>query len=229
MVELEKPLWHLERFNVIKTLSKEEKMKLKSYVCMKEFNKGEAVHLPLRDTEQVYFLKRGNVKVSRISEEGREQILDVLGPGELFGNLTSEESSERDESAVALSDVLICYLNAHTFNSFMQENHTFSMSILKLVGLKLRKLEVRVEQLQFLNAKGRIKTVLRELADKHGKQLTGDYGVEIRLNLSHNDIGKLAGTVRQSVTSVMRELQDNKIIDYDHKKIVIREYAALKT
>lgn len=230
MVDVENSLWHLERFNVIKTLSPAEKMQLKSLVCMKEFKKGDPIYLPSNYKGHVYFLKTGNVKVSRITNDGAEQVLDILAPGELFGGLIfAEEPIKKDEMAVALKDTLICYLDANTWNIFILENHKFNMSIMKLVGLKLRKLEIRIEQLQFLNTKDRIITVLRELADKHGKKLAGDYGIEIKVNLTHSDIAKLAGSSRQSVTTILRGLQDNKIIDYDKKRIVLRDYNAVAT
>jgi len=225
MIKVQDNLWHLERFNVIKTLSADEKMELKSFICMKEFKKGDTIYLPSHNQDHVYFLKTGNVKVSRITNDGDEQIMDIIAPGELFGGLIfMEEQAKKDEMAVALKDTLICYLETKTWNKFILTNHKFNISVMKLVGLKLRKLEVRIEQLQFLNTKDRIKTVLRELADKHGRKLAGDYGIEIRLNLTHNDIAKLAGTARQSVTTVLSELKNDKIIDYDKKRIVLRDY-----
>lgn len=220
-------LWHLEKFNVIKTLSGDEKMKLKPLVSMKRFEKGETIYFPSNFKGRVYFLKEGLVKIVRITDMGEEQITDTLGPGELFGGLLFSEDQNRSEMAVALKNVLICYLDAEEWNSFISDNPKFRMSILKIAGLKLKRLEVKIEQIQFLNLKDRIKVVLQELADKHGNELSNGQDIEIKMNLTHSDIAKLAGTSRQSVTTVMRQLQDAKLIDYDQRGIVIKNYDAL--
>lgn len=227
MEEVRDKLWHLERFNVIQTLTMKERMTLKELAIMKSYKQGEVVCLPSNASKHVFFLKSGNIKISRTTASGDEQVMDIIGPGELFGKYICNDTNEHGEIAVTLSDSLICYFDVNEWNNFIRNNVRFSMKVLKLIGLKLKRLETRIEQLQFLNISARVRTVLRELTDKHAQVVDNPHKRELKLNLTHQDIATLAGTSRQSVTTELRQLQREGIISYDRFRIIVEDYNRL--
>ena len=223
-------LWHIDQFQILKALSMKEKMNLQELMCMTEYQKGDEVYLPSQDVEEIYFLKKGHIKISKIYEEGHEQVLEVIGKGELFGKyLPGDELASANEKAVALDDCILCYLDTKKWNNFIISNSSFSLNVLKIVGLKFKKLESRLEDLQFKNAEGRIATVILNLIEKFGRKIGLGFETELKLNLTHQDLAKLSGTTRQTVTTYLRSLEKQNLISYDRRRILIKDMEKLES
>lgn len=228
-VETPDKLWHIDQFQILKALSMKEKMNLEELMCMTEYKKGDEVYLPSQTVEEIYFLKKGHIKISKLYEEGNEQVLEVIGKGELFGKyLPGDELANANEKAIALDDCVLCYLDTEKWNDFITSNSSFSLNVLKIVGLKFKKLESRLEDLQFKNAEARIATVIHNLTEKFGRKIGVGFETELQLNLTHQDLAKLSSTSRQSVTTYLRSLEKENIISYNRKRILIKDMEKLK-
>ena len=107
----------------------------------------------------------------------------------------------------------------------MYENKELSFKILKLIGLRLMKLERKLELLVFKDARTRIIEFLKDAAAWKGKKV----GMEtmIHTKLTHKDIASLTGTSRQTVTTILNELKDQNLINFDRRKILIRDLEKL--
>lgn len=222
-------LWHIDQFHILKALSMKEKMNLQELMCMTEYKKGDEVYLPSQTVEEIYFLKKGHIKISKLYEKGHEQVLEVIGKGEIFGKyMPGDELANANEKAVALDDCVLCYLDTEKWNDFIISNSSFSLNVLKIVGLKFKKLESRLEDLQFKNAESRIATVIHNLTEKFGRKIGVGFETELQLNLTHQDLAKLSSTSRQSVTTYLRSLEKENIISYNRKRILIKDMGKLK-
>ncbi|MDI6803181.1 MAG: cyclic nucleotide-binding domain-containing protein [Bacteroidota bacterium] len=91
--------WYLKNFNLCERLSDEEMQKIEKMVAMNNFKKSHPIYFPEQPSTNIFFLKEGHVKISRLHEDGREIILDVLGPGEIFGELSLIDDEGRKEIA----------------------------------------------------------------------------------------------------------------------------------
>jgi CRP-like cAMP-binding protein len=80
-----------------------------------------------------------------------------------------------------------------------------------------------MEELQFLDSSARVRKVLKDLAKRHGRKVGLGYKVELRLNLTHDDIAKLAGTSRQTVTTEFRRLEQKNALSYDRRRILVKK------
>ncbi|MEQ1588702.1 MAG: Crp/Fnr family transcriptional regulator, partial [Cyclobacteriaceae bacterium] len=98
--------------------------------------------------------------------------------------------------------------------------------ILKLIGLRLMKLERKLELLVFKDARTRVIEFLKDAAAWKGKKV--GFETMIPTRLTHKDIAALTGTSRQTVTTILNELKDKNLINFDRKKILIRDLATLK-
>lgn len=229
LIQTPDKLWHIDQFHILKALSVTEKMNLEELMCMTNYKKGEVVYLPTQKVESIYFLKEGHIKISKIYEEGNEQVLEIIGKGELFGKyMPDDELTDSNEKAVALDDCTLCYLDTNKWNEFIIANSRFSLNVLKIIGLKFKKLESRLEDLQFKNAEARIATVILNLTEKFGRKIGVGFETELKLNLTHKDLAKLSSTSRQTVTSYLRFLEKENIISYNRKRILIKEIVRLK-
>ncbi len=220
-----KKLWYLENFNILKALSKKEMMKLNERTKMRNCHKNEAIYLPYEKSNTIFFLKEGKVKISSVSEDGKEMIHAILGQGEIFGELAITDQSERKQIAEATEDALVCSIDVNEFSEFMRNNSRLNLSITKAIGFRLRKIQARLESLWFKSAPERIRSFIKDLADEHGRDVGDEKSVN--LNLTHQEIASLTATTRQTVTSTLNDLEKNGIIIYDRKRILIKKYDEL--
>ncbi|MFP4544843.1 MAG: Crp/Fnr family transcriptional regulator [Bacteroidota bacterium] len=213
-------LWYFENFSLFDVLTTEDKIKIDSLAEMTNYGKKSVIYLQDAKPEKVYILKKGKVKISRYSDKGKELILQILNPGEIFGE-ASITGAPGNEYAEALEDSVICYLDGDVFRSFMEDNPEFNRQITKLIGFKLQKVSSQLESLCFKTSEERIRLFIKELALNENGNKNHNGTISANLKLTHEDIGKLTFTSRQKVTSILSYLEKNNIIRYNRKKIEI--------
>lgn len=186
----------------------------------------QPILFPDQPSKNIFLLKKGHVKISRIDEDGREMILDIIGPGELFGELALlDEKDDLNEMAVALEDVLICAIRIMDFEALLRSNPELNLRIIKRIGFRLRKFEERVTDLIFKDTRKRIAGFLLKASNDFGKVKQGQ--IHIRMHLSHHEIGLLTGAARQTVTTMLNELRSVGIIDFSRKEILVKDLPRL--
>lgn len=220
-------LWYFENFKILDVLSKEEKEDISHHSMMKQPDKKQLIHFSDAGENKIYFVKAGKVKISKYSENGNEIILAILGPGEIFGELAITGQSAGDEVAEIVEDAVICELSTDEMQKMLESNPKFNLQITKLIGLKFKKIQNRLESLYFRSAPDRIREFIKDLAAEHGEKTGKENEVAVNLNLTHEDIAKLTATTRQTVTSVFNELEKDGIIEYSRKQILIKDQRRL--
>ncbi len=218
--------WYFENFNLLEALSEDEKMKLSERSNHYEAPRKEVLYFPEDPTNRIYFLKRGKVKISTYSDDGREMILSILGPGEIFGEMGLTGDSKREHFAEATEDVSYCTTSLEDFQDLVEKNPKFNLQITKMIGFRFKKIQSRLESLCFKPAPDRIKQFIVDMVDEHGRDV--GYEKEVKLNLTHQNIADLTATSRQTVTSVLNDLEKKDLILYDRKRILVRDVEALK-
>jgi CRP-like cAMP-binding protein len=227
-MEAQSKLWYFENFSILDTLSMDEMMMLDKQAVMRNAPKKQVIYFPEDASNSIYMLKAGKVKISKISPEGKEIILAILGPGEVFGEMSITGQNKREEIAEATDDVVICVVKLDDLKNMMMKNPKFNLQITKLIGFRLKKIQNRFESLIFKTSEQRVESFLREMADEHGTKVQGsDNEMEIRLRLTHDDIAKLTATSRQTVTSVLNDLEKRNVITYDRSRIFVKDYSKL--
>lgn len=231
-MEAHSKIWHFENFNIIKTFSESEKQEVISLSHMKHYKKKDIIYLQGDSSDQIYFLKTGKIKISKYSQEGKEMILSILGPGQIFGELSLSFQSERDEVAEAVNDCFLCTIKADLLNKIIEGNPNFPLQVVKLMGERVKKIEKRLESLYFKTVHERIKELILQLSLENGKEKNQDKNsenkeIEVDLILTHDEIAKLTATNRQTVTSVLKDLEKKNIISYSRKLIIIKNLQAL--
>lgn len=224
----ETKFWHLKKFNILKILSLNEKVRLALKATMKAHKAGDMIYFRGDPGKYIYFLKKGSAKLYRYSERGEEIIFEIVRPGELFGELAWVHDTFQDKYAQALTDVLLCYLDVQEWEKFSAAHPQMKTSIIKWMGGKMVQLERRLESLQFKDTKTRVVELLKDLADTYGRKLGLGYEIELKIHMTHKDMAQLTATSRQSVTTTLKELERNGIISYDRRRILIRKYEVLQ-
>lgn len=162
-------IWYLQKIKLFKESTPEGMEELARMTRMESVKKRTAIFLPGDPSQQVYLLKEGRVKISRISEEGREITLALLEPGEIFGELDILDDLPRDTLAEALDDTQLCVIYKELFLAMIRRRPEISFRLTKLIGFRLRRIENRVEDLVFRDVPTRLAHLLLELSKNYGK------------------------------------------------------------
>ncbi len=210
--------WYLSQFNLIKRLNRKDLMYLCDNSLMKNYNHANVLVHQYDHQQYLYFLKEGTLKLSRLNEEGEELLTYLITKGSIFG-LTQllDEDYRGNEKVVAMQKSLICKVDIQLFRELMEKNKTLNNHILKLSGLKIKKLENRLEDIIFKTAEVRIREFVQNFVRQYGEDKGDHY--EAGLFLTNKDIAGLTSTNRQKVNQVMNAMKKEGRIDFDKKTI----------
>jgi CRP-like cAMP-binding protein len=220
-------LWYLENFNLFSNLKEESMMELNKIAKEKEIGKNQPIYFPNEPSSSIFMLKMGRVKISRYSEDGKEIIMAFINPGEVFGEMAYLGEGERTDIALTVEPSYICAINKDDFSEFIEKNPKLNLKLTRLIGLKLKSYSERIEDLVFKDAKQRVISFIKKLAEDNGK-MVGDQ-IFVKPFLKHQDIADLTACARQTVNDVLTDLREKGIIDFDRKKLVINDMNDLKS
>ncbi|MEL6624083.1 MAG: Crp/Fnr family transcriptional regulator [Bacteroidota bacterium] len=191
------------------------------------YKKNEFIYFNDDTAEHVFFIDSGAVKVGSYTPEGEELIQAVLHPGEIFGELAIYGADKRTEFAQAMEKTEVCVLERNEVTSLMKEVNGFKNFLHKLMGDRIIYTQKRLASLLFKDARTRIAEYIMDQANRYGRKLA-DGAVQLRNYLTHQEIASFTGTSRQTVTTVLNELREEGLIDFDRKRIIIRNVPGLK-
>lgn len=212
-------LWFLENFNLFEGIPKDKLLELEKITSMQETSKDEPIYFAQEPSNSLFFLKRGRVKLTRISPDGREMIMALVNPGEIFGELSILDVEDRSDFATTIEESLICTISKDDFQKFLETNPNLNLKISKLIGFRLRRFSERIEELVFKDAHQRVISFIMSLANEHGKKIGAEYF--IKPFLKHQDIAKLTACSRQTVNSILTDLREQKLINFDRRKLIV--------
>jgi CRP/FNR family cyclic AMP-dependent transcriptional regulator len=212
-------IWHLKRFNFFTCLSQSEMVEFSRNAMEKRFKKKEMIFIPGDQGDRVYLLKSGVVKISKYSKDGKEIILGMVNPGEIFGEMALVDKAPRENVAEALMDSYVCIVNRDLFMRYLQRNPEMSFQITKIIGLKFKKLGQKVEDLVFRNVFQRLAGLLINLVDAYGYDKQGRTYIYVKL--THYDIASLIGSTRETTTASLNEFKREGLITFDGRKLVV--------
>lgn len=218
--------WYLRDHKLFRTLSFGQIKQLCIITGFKKANKGEIIYFSSSDVPRIFLLKKGNIKIVSVDEEGNENIKDIIQKGDLFGELTLETDEEINEYAKVLSDdVAICSFLMSDFEDLLLRNPALALSYTKFVGLKMKRIKNSYSNLISKDARTRMIQFLKDWAEKEGVK-TGN-SVRIENYLTQNDIAQIICTSRQTATQLLNELETNQILVYNRKEIYIQDITKL--
>jgi CRP/FNR family cyclic AMP-dependent transcriptional regulator len=168
-------------------------------------------------TDFVYLILSGSLKVLVSDEEGREVILSMLGPGELFGEMGVLDDNPRSATVSAVSPCDLVIISKHDFKRFLQENFDVSHYIMRNLVQRLRKADRKIESLALMDVYGRVARLLLDMAETvNGERV-------VTRKISKQDIAKMIGASREMVSRVMKDLQLQGLIEEGDGKIVLHD------
>lgn len=220
-------LWYFESSNLYDILCPHKVKSMAERHTFNYFKKDQFIYFPDEPAQYIYMIAEGRVRIGRYLDDGKEVVTAILGMGEIFGELALAGEEKRRDFAQAMDEkTTVCPLSIDELRQLMYGNHELSFKMLKLVGLRLMKLERKLELLVFKDARTRVIEFIKDSATWKGKKV--GYETLVPTKLTHKDIAALTGTSRQTVTTILNELKEKNLINFDRKKILVRDLANLK-
>ncbi|MEQ1656566.1 MAG: Crp/Fnr family transcriptional regulator [Nitrospira sp.] len=212
-------LWFLKHIRLFDGITPAEMQEMEKITRMEEVKKRQPLYLPGDPSSNVYLLKRGRVKIANTAPNGKEVTFDILEAGDVFGELDVLEDAPRSTSAETLDDALICVIPRKDFDQYLAMHPNVTIKLTKLIGLRLKKIQSRVEDLVFRDVPARLAHLLSELSKTEG--VADKQGIRLKAKLTHQEMANLIGCSRETVSTTMGQFRDDGLIQMDGRTITI--------
>jgi CRP/FNR family transcriptional regulator len=218
--------WYRERINLFRFLRPEQVDRLQRQAEHRVYQKKQLVFKTQDDGDAVYLLEQGQIKLSRGDERGREIILAILEPGELFGEECLGGPRSRGADAEALSEARIAKLSRVEFERLMMENAELSTAVARQISQRLQAAQARLESMAFSSVPARLAETLLRLGDDNGEPLA-DGELRITTGLTHQEIASLIASTRETTTTLLGQLRKDGLIRTESRHIILRDVEKL--
>jgi CRP-like cAMP-binding protein len=197
-------IWYLKKINILSGLSEKEMMTLGSQCRMKRYQNKEMIYLDDETSSMIYFLKKGSVRLSRISPEGKEITISVLSEGECFGSIYPESLTDTDVYAQSMSEsTMVCFIPKDLFNQMIEMFPSISLKLSRYLGLKVKQMEIMLSDLTFKPVLERVISTLKRMSEKFGNDLP----------FTQLEISQMIGATREATSNALLQLKKSGKIE----------------
>jgi CRP/FNR family transcriptional regulator len=193
----------IERVTIFNSLDPKEMMEIARITINKDYKRGETIYLAGDKGERLYIIHHGKVKISRISESGKEQIIRILGEGDFMGELALFIHSPLNSTAEALEPTNVCVIDGSKLNHIISNNPSISVKIIEELSKRLQNAENLIESIGLHDVEQRVADTLLNLANDKN---------EIELSISKKDLAAHIGISQETLSRKLTTFQEMGLI-----------------
>jgi CRP/FNR family cyclic AMP-dependent transcriptional regulator len=208
------------------SLSPSESSAIESRAVRRTYQRGQALFHERGAPDRVLVLQAGFVKLSRLSDDGREVILAIRGPGDLLGEQSAIDGRPRSATATALDDVTALVLSGRDFIGLLEREPRISLVVLQMLSNRLREADVGRMELSLQDATARVAARILELSRRFGDG--GEPRVDIDLPISQEELAGWTGCSRDSVVKALQAMRSLGWIETSRRRITVLDVEALR-
>jgi CRP/FNR family transcriptional regulator, cyclic AMP receptor protein len=208
-------------------LSAAAQQTLREAATRRRVRRHEIIYSPGSSCDATFWVRRGRVKVSRLSSDGREITLALCHPGDLFGEEALVTHGPRACQAQALDDTMLFVLPTALFQRLLQVEAPFALELARLIGQRRELAEEQVENMAFRDVGARLALLLLSLGSQQGRAL-GDGRTLLDTRLTHQELANCVGTTRETLTLTIDRFKADGWIRFEGRRIAICEPDALR-
>ena len=213
---------HLRKVPIFSDLSDSDLKKISEKMISRLYEKGKMILLEQSQGETFFIIISGVVKVTRLSDDGREVILAILGESDFFGEMSLLDGEGRSANIVANEQSEVVTLSRSDFLDCLQKYPKIAIALLEELAVRLRKSDQHIESLSLSDSEQRIGITLIRLAEELGTIKQGDVNVK---NLPYQqDIANMAGTSRETVSRTLKLLETKNLLKRDGRNLTIYKF-----
>jgi len=217
---------HLRNVPIFTDLTDSDLTKIASNMVPRVYEKGQMILLEESMGETFFIITQGAVKVTRLSADGREVILAMLGESDFFGEMSLLDGEGRSANIVANEYAKVLTLSRSDFLDCLESYPKIAIALLEELAIRLRKSDQQIESLSLSDSEHRIGITLIRLAGELGTIKQGHVTVK---NLPYQqDIANMAGTSRETVSRTLKLLEDKKLVRRENRNLTIYNFDAFR-
>lgn len=217
--------WHLKGCGLFDQLPIEEIALLESRSRVQTFPRKGMVYLPSDRSDAVLLVISGRIRLYSVTPDGKESVLTLIDPGELFGELVLFGQTRREEFAEAMESSVVVMIPGEEIRRLMEVRPSLTIKLSRLMGLRRLWVERRLRSLLFRSNRDRLISLLLELAVKYGAPRST--GLWLSIRLSHQEMASMIGSTRESVTLLLGELQYERLLEVRRRQIFLTDLKRL--
>jgi len=191
----------------------------------KVFQKNKYIYFSGDQSDCIYFIKKGRVKVGSQLDFEKKLIKGILTEGDFFGEFSLFGLPNHLGFALAMEETTLRIIPCFKLKAMMRTHRELNFYLIKVLGARLIETEQRIEALVFKDSRTRVIDFLNNFVEKYGKKV--GYEVVIWKVLTHQEIANFTATSRQTVTTVLNELRKKNILTFDRHRLLIRDMELL--
>lgn len=177
------------------------------------------IQTPDKSNQGLFLVKKGTLRLYKISDEGKQFTLDILSSGQVFGELDSFELGSSDVFIECIDDTELLWIDKKQFEVYLMAHPYIAVKFLGVLSKRLKEREFTLQNVVFSDVRERILNLLERLVIEFGLD-HGDYSL-IDIPLTHQEIANMIGATRESVSSIMRDLVREDYIVTGRKTIKV--------
>jgi CRP-like cAMP-binding protein len=171
--------------------------------------------------DHLYVIAEGKLKLGTSSGDGRENLLSILGPGEMFGELSLFDPGPRTSTATAVTDAKLLSLGQEKLIPWLATNPNVSLQLLARLAQRLRRTNEAVGDLVFSDVPGRVAKALIDLGERFGKQTAE--GLFVHHDLTQEELAQLVGASRETVNKALADFAGRNWLKLDGRAVLITD------
>ena len=189
----------------------------------KNYHKGDAIFLEGAKSSGFYVIVSGQVKVFKVSSEGKEQILHIFGPGEPIGEVPVFTGQPFPANAEALAKSHLLFFPKAAFTDLIAGNPSLALNMLAVLSLRLRQFTVQIENLSLKEVPGRLASYLIYLSGEQENRQS------VKLDISKGQLASLLGTIPETLSRILAKMSDQQLIAVNGRHIRLLDPAGLES
>lgn len=214
----------VKEFNSLKALTRDELMRVSACKTGKVYKKGQVIFEEGETLNGVYCVRDGVCKLTKLSENGKDQVVKLVVKGGLLGKRSLVTEQKTNLSAVALNDMEMCFIPKSEIMADLQKNPKFTMDVLKKMANDLKDSDISLVNMAQKSVKRRMAEILMYIHDNFG---TDDEDF-LNIVISREDYASIVGTATESAIRILSQFKKEGLISTRGKQIKIEDYGSLK-
>ncbi len=206
---------------LFEALSDEDAQALRSKVLVVRLDRGERLFSEGDKGDRLYIILSGKIKLTKAAPDGRENLLSVHGPGEMFGELSLFDPIPRTSSATAITAAELAGLAHDDMRTFLATRPDVAMHLLQALAQRLRRINEVKADLVFTDVPGRVAKALLDLAERFGVQTPE--GIQVNHDLTQEELAQLVGASRETVNKALADFAARGWIQLAAKSVLIHD------
>ncbi|MFN8078956.1 MAG: Crp/Fnr family transcriptional regulator [Kineosporiaceae bacterium] len=199
---------------------------LKATMTTREVGRGEVLFTEGDPGDRLYIIVDGKIKLGRASGDGRENLLAILGPGEMFGELSLFDPGPRNATATAVADTSLLGVGSEDLATWLNGRPDVARQLLRSLARRLRRTNEALADLVFSDVPGRVAKALLDLSERFGTPT--DEGLRVTHDLTQEELAQLVGASRETVNKALADFAARGWLRLDQRAVLLLDIDRLR-